>query len=41
MSIDVFADVPELELRRAGRRRKFSRGEVVFHEGDPATASTA
>lgn len=35
MSIDVFADVPELELRRSGRRRKFSRGEVVFHEGDP------
>jgi CRP-like cAMP-binding protein len=33
--IDVFADVPELELRQAGRRRKFSRGEVVFHEGDP------
>ena len=33
--IDVFADVPELELRHSGRRRKFSRGEVVFHEGDP------
>jgi CRP-like cAMP-binding protein len=33
--IDVFADVPELELRVSGRRRKFSRGEVVFHEGDP------
>jgi CRP/FNR family cyclic AMP-dependent transcriptional regulator len=33
--IDVFADVPELELRSAGRRRKFSRGEIVFHEGDP------
>jgi CRP/FNR family transcriptional regulator, cyclic AMP receptor protein len=33
--IDVFADVPELELRISGRRRKFSRGEVVFHEGDP------
>jgi CRP/FNR family transcriptional regulator, cyclic AMP receptor protein len=33
--IDVFADVPELELRSAGRRRTFSRGEVVFHEGDP------
>jgi CRP-like cAMP-binding protein len=27
--------VPELELRNSGRRRKFSRGEVVFHEGDP------
>jgi CRP/FNR family cyclic AMP-dependent transcriptional regulator len=35
MPIDVFADVPELELRTSGRRRKFSRGEVVFHEGDP------
>jgi CRP-like cAMP-binding protein len=33
--VDVFAEVPELELRAAGRRRKFSRGEVVFHEGDP------
>jgi CRP-like cAMP-binding protein len=33
--IDVFADVPELELRTSGRRRKFGRGEVVFHEGDP------
>jgi CRP/FNR family transcriptional regulator, cyclic AMP receptor protein len=33
--VDVFAEVPELELRLAGRRRKFSRGEVVFHEGDP------
>jgi CRP/FNR family transcriptional regulator, cyclic AMP receptor protein len=35
MPIDVFADVPQLELRSSGRRRKFSRGEVVFHEGDP------
>jgi CRP/FNR family cyclic AMP-dependent transcriptional regulator len=33
--VDVFADVPEPELRIAGRRRKFSRGEVVFHDGDP------
>jgi CRP/FNR family cyclic AMP-dependent transcriptional regulator len=33
--IDLFADVPELELRQAGRRRTFSRGEIVFHEGDP------
>jgi len=32
--VDVFAGVPEQELRQAGRRRKFSRGEVVFHEGD-------
>ena len=34
MPVDVFAGVPEQELRQAGRRRKFSRGEVVFHEGD-------
>jgi CRP/FNR family cyclic AMP-dependent transcriptional regulator len=33
--IDVFADVPELDLHASGRRRKFSRGEIVFHEGDP------
>jgi CRP/FNR family transcriptional regulator, cyclic AMP receptor protein len=33
--IDVFADVPEQELRLAGRRRTFGRGEIVFHEGDP------
>ena len=35
MPIDVFADVPELELRNSGRRRKFGRGDIVFHEGDP------
>ena len=35
MPVDVFADVPESELRRAGRRRTFARGEIVFHEGDP------
>jgi CRP/FNR family cyclic AMP-dependent transcriptional regulator len=35
MPVDVFAEVPDEELRLAGRRRKFSRGEVVFHEGDP------
>jgi CRP/FNR family cyclic AMP-dependent transcriptional regulator len=35
MPPDVFACVPEDELRLAGRRRTFSRGEVVFHEGDP------
>jgi CRP/FNR family cyclic AMP-dependent transcriptional regulator len=34
MPVDVFAEVPEDELRLAGRRRKFSRGEVVFHEGE-------
>ena len=35
MPVDVFAEVPAEELRLAGRRRKFSRGEIVFHEGDP------
>jgi CRP/FNR family transcriptional regulator, cyclic AMP receptor protein len=34
MPPDVFASVPDDELRQAGRRRTFSRGEVVFHEGD-------
>jgi CRP/FNR family transcriptional regulator, cyclic AMP receptor protein len=34
MPVDVFAAVPEEELRLAGRRRRFSRGEVVFHEGE-------
>jgi CRP-like cAMP-binding protein len=32
---DVFGSVPEHELRRAGRRRRFERGEVVFHRDDP------
>lgn len=35
MPVDVFAEVPPDELQLAGRRRKFSRGEIVFHEGDP------
>lgn len=35
MPVDVFAEVPADELQLAGRRRKFSRGEIVFHEGDP------
>jgi CRP/FNR family cyclic AMP-dependent transcriptional regulator len=35
MTADVFAAVPEHELRVAGRRRKFGRGEVVFHRDDP------
>jgi CRP/FNR family cyclic AMP-dependent transcriptional regulator len=36
---NLFADVPPDELATVlsiARRRKFSRGEVVFHEGDPA-----
>ena len=36
MGVDVFAAVPERELRKAGRRRRFDRGEVVFHRDDPA-----
>jgi CRP/FNR family cyclic AMP-dependent transcriptional regulator len=36
---NLFADVPPGELASVlsiARRRTFSRGEVVFHEGDPA-----
>jgi CRP/FNR family transcriptional regulator, cyclic AMP receptor protein len=35
----LFGDLPPEELRRVlsiARRRVFDRGEVVFHEGDPA-----
>jgi CRP-like cAMP-binding protein len=35
----LFKDLPEPELRRLvtiARRRRFARGEVVFHDGDPA-----
>lgn len=35
MTADLFAAVPEHELRAAGRRRRFDRGEVVFHRDDP------
>ena len=31
----MFGAVPEHELRKAGRRRRFDRGEVVFHRDDP------
>lgn len=37
----LFKDLPEAELRRLvaiARRRRFKRGEVVFHDGDPADA---
>jgi CRP/FNR family transcriptional regulator, cyclic AMP receptor protein len=36
---NLFADVPTKELDSVlsiARRRTFSRGEIVFHEGDPA-----
>jgi CRP-like cAMP-binding protein len=36
---DLFKGLPEEELRRLvaiARRRRFVRGEIVFHEGDPA-----
>ncbi len=36
---NLFADVPEAEMETVlsiARRRTFARGEVVFHEGDPA-----
>jgi len=35
VGVDVFGAVPEQELRQAGRRRRFDRGEVVFHRDDP------
>ena len=35
MGVDVFEAVPAHELRSAGRRRRFDRGEVVFHRDDP------
>jgi CRP/FNR family cyclic AMP-dependent transcriptional regulator len=31
----VFASVPEHVLRQAGRRRRFDRGEIVYHRDDP------
>jgi CRP-like cAMP-binding protein len=37
--IQLFGSLPEAELRRlvaVARRRRFGRGEVVFHQGDPA-----
>ena len=39
MEWELLRDVPAEEVRRVlsiARRRTFSRGEVVFHEGDPA-----
>jgi CRP-like cAMP-binding protein len=36
---ELFRHLPEPELRRLvaiARRRRFARGEVVFHQGDPA-----
>jgi CRP-like cAMP-binding protein len=39
LEIDLFRDLPEPELRRLvaiGKRRRFARGEVVFHRHDPA-----
>jgi CRP/FNR family cyclic AMP-dependent transcriptional regulator len=35
VGVDVFRAVPAHELRNAGRRRRFDRGEVVFHRDDP------
>jgi CRP/FNR family transcriptional regulator, cyclic AMP receptor protein len=39
MRWELLRDVPDADVRRVlsiARRRTFSRGEVVFHEGDPA-----
>jgi CRP/FNR family transcriptional regulator, cyclic AMP receptor protein len=41
MEWQLFEGVPEEDVRRLlaiARRRTFSRGEVVFHRGDPANA---
>jgi len=41
MTWHLLGDLPDNELRRVlavARRRKFARGEVVFHEGDPGDA---
>jgi CRP/FNR family transcriptional regulator, cyclic AMP receptor protein len=41
MSWHLLGDLPDDELRRVlavARRRRFARGEVVFHEGDPGDA---
>jgi CRP-like cAMP-binding protein len=38
---ELLRDVPDAEVRRVlsiARRRTFGRGEVVFHEGDPANS---
>jgi len=39
LGVELFQDLPEPELRRLvaiAKRRRFARGEVVFHRGDPA-----
>src|SRR5881275_1985424 len=39
MQWQLFGDLPSEEIRRVlamARRRTFGRGEIVFHEGDPA-----
>lgn len=39
MRFELLSDVPADEVQRVltiARRRRFARGEVVFHEGDPA-----
>ena len=38
---DLLGDVPEEDVARllsTARRRRFAKGEVLFHEGDPATS---
>jgi CRP/FNR family transcriptional regulator, cyclic AMP receptor protein len=38
---ELLRDVPDAEVRRVlsiARRRRFGRGEIVFHEGDPANS---
>ena len=33
--LDVLGEAERRELLRLARRRRFARGEVIFHEGDP------
>jgi CRP/FNR family cyclic AMP-dependent transcriptional regulator len=35
-NISRLAGITERELRKLCRRRKYARGEVIFHDGDPA-----
>ena len=37
-SLSALAGLDEVALRASCRRRRFARGEVIFHEGDPAGA---
>jgi CRP/FNR family transcriptional regulator, cyclic AMP receptor protein len=36
--LDPLSDDERLEILRRARRRRFAKGEVIFHEGDPGDA---